>query len=120
MVVAGVRVPLGCSRHALHTRNAMSEPPTESLYEEKQIRCPKLGGPVTFSYCRVESTGRPCSRAINCWSAYFDAEGLFRSHMSPEQFAQCFFSPPKSKMSTILELIEQAKKASEKPQDKEP
>jgi hypothetical protein len=86
--------------------------PTSS-YEEKQIRCPKLGGPVTFSYCRVEDVGRPCLRAISCWETVFDAEGFFRESMSDQDFNECFSKRPHSKVATLIELIDRARKLTE-------
>lgn len=91
----------------------MSESRTDTPFEDKEIRCPKLGGQVSFSYCRIETLGRPCSRAVRCWSEQFDAEQYFRQQMSDEDFAAVFLAPPPSKMGTLLELIEQAKKVAE-------
>ncbi|MBM3299734.1 MAG: hypothetical protein FJY85_07250 [Deltaproteobacteria bacterium] len=79
-------------------------------HEEKQIRCPKLGGPVHFDYCQVEQQGRPCSRALVCWAAHFDAEAHFRSVLTPEEFNECFLKTPPSKVVTLLELIAQTRK----------
>ena len=95
----------------------MTERLVLSLYEDREIRCPRLGGPVTFSYCRIENRGRPCSKALSCWTAHFDVEALFRKTMSPEEFQECFFGPPPSKVGTLLELIERARKVIEKDAD---
>jgi len=86
-----------------------TDSPTSS-YEEKQIRCPRLGGPVTFGYCRIEDLGRPCFRAIGCWAAIFDVEGFFRESMSDQDFNECFSKRPHSKVDTLIELIERARK----------
>ena len=93
----------------------MEESSSRATYEEKEIRCPKLGGPVNFGYCRQENSGLPCSRALNCWSPYFDAETLFRETLTDAQFEDCFFKPPQTKMDTLLELIERARKIAEEP-----
>lgn len=95
----------------------MVEKQPESSYEDKEIRCPKLGGPVTFGYCRIEDIGRPCFRAITCWEDHFAVEALFRDSMSKEEFDKCFSRPPPSKVGTLLELIEKAKKLSEDKQE---
>ena len=95
----------------------MVEKQPESLYEDKEIRCPKLGGPVTFGYCRIEDIGRPCFRAITCWKNHFAVEALFRDSMSEEEFDKCFSRPPPSRVGTLLELIEKAKKLSEDKQE---
>ena len=94
----------------------MEEPSSEATYEEREIRCPKLGGPINFGYCRQENSGLPCSRALSCWSPYFDAETIFRRTLTDAQYENCFFKAPQTKMNTLLELIERAKKISEKPE----
>ncbi len=77
---------------------------------EKEIRCPRLGGPVTFDYCRIESGESPCSKAITCWNLIFDVEGFFRSSMSPGTFDKCFHGGVKPKVVTLIELIERARR----------
>jgi hypothetical protein len=91
----------------------MTESCSKAFYEEREIRCPRLGGPVTFGYCRVENVGRPCPRTIVCWQVHFDAEALFRKNMTPDEFAETFLQPPRPKMATLIELIERAKKLAE-------
>lgn len=88
----------------------MTESFSESFYEERQIRCPRLGGPVDFSYCRVENVGKPCSKALSCWRPYFDVDALFHRALTDEEFAQCFLKPAPTKVETLLDLIEKAKK----------
>lgn len=98
----------------------MTELSTTPPHEEKQIRCPKLGGPVHFDYCRMEERGRPCSRALSCWSAHFNVDAYFRMTLSTQEFERCFMSPQRSKVSTIIELIERARKiAQEEGSDKD-
>ena len=91
----------------------MKEQKCQAPYEEMPIRCPRLGGPVTFGYCKIESMGRPCSRALNCWSAHFDVEGFFRQSLSEEELQECFCRTPTPKMASLIELIEKARKAAE-------
>ena len=91
----------------------MKDPSSEIPYEEKEIRCPKLGGPVNFAYCRIESSKRPCSRALGCWEPHFDVEAHFRTLMSEEEYEECFCQSPPSRVSTLIELIEKAKKIAE-------
>lgn len=83
---------------------------SNTTYEDKEIRCPKLGGPVSFGYCRIENNQQPCQRAIGCWSLYFDAESYFKENLSPEEFTACFSQPTKHRVATLIDLIEQAKK----------
>jgi hypothetical protein len=78
-------------------------------FDNMEIRCPKLGGPVTFAYCLVEAVSLPCPRALMCWGHRFDAISLFHRRLGPEKFRLAFETPPHSRMESILELIERAK-----------
>ncbi len=84
----------------------------------REIRCPRLGGQITFEYCRLENQGQPCARALTCWNFYFNVEDYFRSRMGPEQFELCFNAPIKPKMISLLELIEKARKNMEEKSDR--
>jgi hypothetical protein len=97
----------------------MKDPSEQPSYEEREIRCPKLGGPVNFSYCRAENTGKPCSRTINCWSPYFDVIAYYRAVFTEEEFEECFCQTQCSKMETLLDLITRARKVTEELKDKE-
>ncbi|MCX5873669.1 MAG: hypothetical protein NTY51_10640 [Deltaproteobacteria bacterium] len=79
-------------------------------FEELEIRCPRLGGPVTFSYCCVEAIDLPCSRSLICWSDRFDVGLFFRQKLDPEKFGIAFGTPQKTRLESIIELIERAKK----------
>lgn len=74
------------------------------------IRCPRLGHEIDFSYCRSESGDLPCRKVLDCWYPYFEVERYFRNLLTGEQWRMTFDSPPKPKVLTLLELIEQAKK----------
>jgi hypothetical protein len=78
--------------------------------EQMEIRCPKLGGQVTFAYCLKEAGELPCARIINCWHPYFPVEDYIRKRLTPADWERCFNQKPKEKISTLLELIEVAKK----------
>jgi hypothetical protein len=73
------------------------------------IRCPRLGHQISFSYCRTENRGLPCFKTLDCWHTHFPVEELLRKALTPEQWKQAFESPPKTKVQSLLELIEQAK-----------
>jgi len=68
---------------------------------------------VTFGYCLKEHIGRPCHKALDCWTAYFDVESFFRDLLTPEEFIERFLNPPQPKMVTLLDLIEKARKIAE-------
>jgi hypothetical protein len=77
------------------------------------IRCPRLGGEVTFAYCVVEGGDLPCPRILVCWQPYFPAESYLKEKLTPEQWDHWCNRKPKDKMSTLLDLIEQARDGAE-------
>ncbi|MGC8658188.1 MAG: hypothetical protein ACP5U1_03865 [Desulfomonilaceae bacterium] len=79
-------------------------------FEEQEIRCPRLGGPVTFAYCCVEAANLPCPRAIRCWCDRFEVESFFMGRLGEDKFKLVFETPQPSKLENILELIERAKR----------
>lgn len=72
-----------------------------------QIRCRKLGHQIDFSYCRQENLGIPCAKSLDCWFSYFDVEQYLRQELSEDQWRQAFEQPPQSKLSSILDILEQ-------------
>ncbi len=78
--------------------------------EDYQIRCPRLGHQVSFSYCRIENSGLPCFKALDCWFRHFSVEEFLQKEISPDQWEKIFCRPPKNKMLSLVELIERAQK----------
>ncbi len=85
-----------------------------SPQEDYKIRCPRLGHQINFSYCRFENKGKPCFKALDCWHVHFDVVGFFKEKLSAEEWDKTFGAPPKPKLLSLVELIEQAKKNSGK------
>ncbi len=79
-------------------------------HDKKQTRCPKLGHDVPFSYCLTEAGELPCPRILTCWQAAFDVEGVLKQGLTPGQWDQFSGAKPKDRISSIIELIEQAKR----------
>jgi hypothetical protein len=79
------------------------------MYDHLEIRCPKLGGQVTFAYCRREGGTVPCHRTIICWQRIFPVETFLKSILNEEHWDRWHNQEPKEKMVTLLELIEAAK-----------
>ncbi len=79
-------------------------------YNGLEMRCPRLGGEVKFSYCAKEGGDIPCSRIIDCWTPFFPVETYLRSRMSQEAWERFSRQVPKDKVATLIELIEAAKK----------
>lgn len=78
--------------------------------EDHTIRCPRLGHNLGFSYCRIENNGNPCFKALDCWFEHFQVQAYFEARLGPEKMQQLFRQPPKTKMISLLELIQQAQK----------
>ncbi len=74
-----------------------------------QIRCPKLGHPIQFSYCLKERIELPCSKTLDCWFPIFQVENYLREKLSIEQWHEAFEKPPQPKILSLLELIDKAK-----------
>ena len=77
------------------------------------IRCPRLGHQISFSYCRMERGDLPCFKALDCWFEHFDVDGFFRRELTDEQMEKAFSRSGHSKMMSLLDLIEQAKRKTE-------
>ena len=78
--------------------------------EDYKIRCPRLGHQITFSYCRSENAGLPCFKTLDCWFEHFLVEEYLRKNLKPEEWEEIFNRQPKTKMVSLVELIEKAKK----------
>ncbi len=77
--------------------------------EDYKIRCPRLGHMIHFSYCRVENTGLPCFKTLDCWFEHFMVEEHLRQELTAEEWEKIFNKTPRTKMLSLIELIEQAK-----------
>ncbi|MBA4398115.1 MAG: hypothetical protein C0394_12140 [Syntrophus sp. (in: bacteria)] len=78
-------------------------------YDHLEVRCPRLGHELNFSYCRVEAGNLPCHRTIKCWQAFFPVADHLKEILSPAQWERFSRQSPPDKMTTIIDLIEQAK-----------
>jgi len=78
--------------------------------DEFNIRCPRLGHQISFSYCRTENQGLPCFKTLDCWYSHFQVEEFLKEELTPDVWEKVFAAPPKPKMLSLLELIEEAKK----------
>lgn len=81
-------------------------------YDDLQIRCPKLGGEVTFAYCRIEQGDTPCSRVIGCWQASIPIETYLKDIFSEELLHRYRSERPKDRLATIFEVVDSFKKKS--------
>jgi hypothetical protein len=80
-----------------------------AMYDHLQIRCPKLGGEITFAYCRKEGGTLPCQRTILCWQHRLPVEAFLKSILNEDQWQRWHNQSPKEKMTILLDLIEGAR-----------
>ena len=79
--------------------------------DDYRIRCPRLGHQIPFSYCRKENQGLPCFKIIDCWYNHFPVEQYLKKDLTSDEWEKTFNRPPRNKIVSLLELIEQAKKS---------
>jgi hypothetical protein len=80
------------------------------VFDDLEQRCPRLGGPVSFGYCRTnDENGSPCWKIFGCWWECFDVVEHLKNSLPEETFQSLVNAKPKSKMVSLVELIEQAK-----------
>jgi hypothetical protein len=72
-----------------------------------------LGGEIPFHYCRTVNEDLPCRRILVCWEFRIEISKFLNENYSFEQIERAFAPPTKTRIETILELIEKAKKIKE-------
>jgi hypothetical protein len=72
-------------------------------------RCPLLGHEVAFSYCRQPGQENPCGRMFDCWWETIDIQAFVADNYS-EEIQNAMIRPPKPKMLSLIEIIEQARR----------
>lgn len=81
------------------------------VFDPVQVRCPMLGGPVTFGYCREVDHGLPCHKALVCFERQFPAQEYFRKVLTPETYERCFNPPAGCRYEKILGALRDAQSA---------
>jgi hypothetical protein len=82
-------------------------------YDTLIVRCPMLGGEVPFQYCRTVNENLPCRKIIVCWEFRIQIGKFLNEHYSMDEIQRALAPPSKTRVETILELIEKAKKTKE-------
>jgi hypothetical protein len=82
-------------------------------YDTLIIRCPQLGGEIPFQYCRTVNGDLPCRRILVCWEFRIEISKFLGDHYSIDQIQSALAPPTKTRLETILDLIEKAKKIKE-------
>jgi len=78
-------------------------------YDTKEGYCKMLGHFLTFDYCRSSNEGLPCSKVLDCWFQHFAIQEFMDNNYSAEEQKK-IFSPPKPKILSLTEILEQAQK----------
>ena len=74
-------------------------------------RCPRLGGPIDFFYCKTcEPQRHPCRKIIDCWWETFDVLRYLKDTLAPEELGRLTCVKPASKVSQLIDVIAQSKK----------
>jgi hypothetical protein len=74
-------------------------------YRERIMRCPRLGGEVSFSYCEREAGDLPCRQVVRCWEAGFPVEEYLRETLAPETWERFCGQNSKDRMTTLLDIV---------------
>jgi hypothetical protein len=84
-------------------------PPCNDI-SKLERRCPRLGGPVAFGYCRIAGENRnPCFKVFDCWWERFDVVDYFRHRLSTDAFDKLRNARPQEKTATLVDMIRQAR-----------
>lgn len=78
-------------------------------YDHLEIRCPRLGGEVTFAYCREESSDLPCARIIYCWGAVLPVEAYLQESLGEKRWEMFCRQAPRDKVATLIDLAQTVK-----------
>ena len=81
-------------------------PPADSF----QIRCPRLGQQIHFSYCRQENMGLPCFKTLDCWHIHFPVVDYLRQELTDAEWGESFEKPVTPKILSLAQLIDKAQK----------
>jgi hypothetical protein len=89
--------------------------PVEMIAEHDSLitRCPQLGGDVPFHYCRTVNEELPCRRIMVCWEFRIDISKFLGEHYSVEEVQRALAPPTGTRLETLLELVEKAKRVKE-------
>ncbi|MFP4453600.1 MAG: hypothetical protein ACOC1Q_00635 [Desulfosalsimonas sp.] len=85
----------------------MNKPEKDNL----KIRCPRLGSIIPFRYCLISGEdSMPCFKIMDCWWEIFDVDSYLKENLPKEIYQSLAAARPKSKVASIVEIAEEAKK----------
>ena len=69
-----------------------------------------MGNPVPFEYCEVCGDHKqPCFKILDCWWEHFDVVQYMKERLPEDRFNRLMKAEPKPKITSLIELIEQAR-----------
>ena len=88
-------------------------------YDHLEIRCPMLGHPLTFHYCRTTSNAVPCRKLFDCWFERIPVREYAEEFLDSQTIA-ALMQPLKPKIASLLELVERARASQKNNEPQEP
>ena len=85
----------------------------DEQYDDRSIRCPRVGGDVNFLYCRSENNLLPCGWIVGCWQNRVDINKFLEDNYSDEELAR-IFTLPRPRVESLLKMVEKAKERKKK------
>lgn len=82
-------------------------------YDGLTIYCSQLGGEIPFRYCRTVNDDLPCRKILVCWEFRLEIARFLSEQYSSDQIERALAPPTRTRIETILELIDKAKKSKE-------
>jgi len=79
-------------------------------HDELSRRCPPLGGPVPFKYCRTVNRKLPCGRILLCWGGKIDIPAFLEANYKEEELKAVFERDPRTKVQKIVQMADEALK----------
>jgi len=87
-------------------------------FDNLERRCPRLESKITFRYCLISGEDdNPCWKIFDCWWEQFDVASYLKAHLPAEVFEKLVETAavqPKNKLTSIVEIAEQAKQQKKK------
>lgn len=81
-------------------------------YDERTIRCPRIGDFVPFKYCRT--SGNPfCHVIVKCWAVKLDIGGFLAENYEPEVIHKGLERPSGGRLGKMLDVSAKARAESD-------
>jgi len=78
-------------------------------YDEEEGYCRMLGHRLPFRYCRSANDELPCRKIMDCWYDVFPVLEFLAANYSEDELNAAFGARPKTRMATIIEIINRAR-----------